>query len=76
MSNIINLADRRRPKQESEPGTGVRCKRCGSGWFTVRGICLDQEPGTTGWEGLKIGGFAGLPACADCGEMYIPEGEA
>jgi len=46
---------------------GIVCVRegCGSAWFTVEAVCLNQD--------LVPTGYSGLPVCLECGTVFIRE---
>lgn len=59
MSNVVPLFP------ESEDYDGIMCVKpgCGSAWFTVEAVCLNQD--------LVPTGYAGLPVCKECGTVFI-----
>jgi hypothetical protein len=74
MSEVVNLADRRRP---TRPDDQVAICRCGSQWFELRRRESDPEgidhgAVTMTTEG-SVTGYLGEPCCVECGATWAPK---
>ena len=59
--NVVNLADRRRSRDEAVEGTGLIYCPCGDAWWVLKRGAVNFAPD------LRITGWTGDPVCNSCG---------